>query len=241
MKRLATLALTLSLCLLAHADASARRASSSNMRAASADGIPRARARISRRRRARTNAQPTSAQSKKSSAANPTASPSPTSAKPVATPSATTAAPFPVVTELDIEGLKKLMQRGDDPSKAKPLLVNFWATWCDPCRAEFPDLVRVNDDYKNRGLEFVVVSGDDVSDIKTSVPKFLQEMHATMPAYLLNVLDMGEAINAVDTTWGGELPATYLFDKSGQVAFKHVGRVDTKELRAALDKVLTEK
>ncbi|MCA1816799.1 MAG: TlpA family protein disulfide reductase, partial [Acidobacteria bacterium] len=137
-----------------------------------------------------------------------------------------------------LEGLKKLLQRGDDASKARPLLVNFWATWCDPCRAEFPDLVKVNNDYKDRGLEFVVVSGDEVSEIKTGVPKFLSDMKATMPAYLLNVPDMEAAINTVDATWGGEMPATFLFDKSGQIVFKHFGRVDPKELRAALDKVL---
>jgi thiol-disulfide isomerase/thioredoxin len=216
--RLLTSALALSLCLVAHADATAGR-----------------------------RAQPTGTQDTKQSAARPAASPSPTpappaqtSAKPAAPPAAKTDAPLPVVTELNIEGLKKLFERGD-PSKAKPLLVNFWATWCDPCRAEFPDLVKVDADYKSRGLDFVVVSGDDISDIKTGVPKFLQEMNAQMPAYLLNVLDMSEAINAVDTTWGGEMPATYLFDKSGQVAFKHFGRIDPKELRAALDKVLTQK
>jgi thiol-disulfide isomerase/thioredoxin len=147
-------------------------------------------------------------------------------------------ASLPTVAELDLEGLKKLLARGDDPAKAKPLLVNFWATWCDPCRDEFPDLVKVNNDYKARGLDFAVVSGDDVSEIKTSVPKFLREMRAGMMPYLLNVPDMGEAINVIDPAWGGELPATYLYDRTGHVAFKHFGRVDPTELRAALDKVL---
>ncbi|MDQ3907543.1 MAG: redoxin domain-containing protein [Acidobacteriota bacterium] len=158
-------------------------------------------------------------------------------AKPPAT-SGATASTSPAVTELDLEGLKKLLARGDDPSKAKPLLVNFWATWCDPCRDEFPDLVKIDNDYKTRGLEFASVSGDDVSEIKSAVPQFLRQMHAGMTPYLLNVPDMGEAINLVDPTWGGELPATYLYDRAGRVVFKHFGRVDPKELRAALDKVL---
>jgi thiol-disulfide isomerase/thioredoxin len=154
------------------------------------------------------------------------------------TPNAAPVANAPLVTEVDLEGLKKLLQPGADAAKARPLLVNFWATWCDPCREEFPDLVRVNNDYKDRGLQFVVVSGDDISEIKTGVPKFLAEMKATMPAYLLNVPDMEIAINTVDATWGGEMPATFLYDRAGQVVFKHFGRVDPKELRAALDKVL---
>jgi thiol-disulfide isomerase/thioredoxin len=169
---------------------------------------------------------------------------SPSSAKPSTLPaksSAANAAPAadaPSVTEVDLEGLKKLLQPGADAAKARPLLVNFWATWCDPCRAEFPDLVKVNNDYKDRGLQFVVVSGDDISEIKTGVPKFLAEMKATMRAYLLNVPDMEIAINTVDATWGGEMPATFLYDRRGQIVFKHFGRVDPKELRAALDKVL---
>lgn len=145
---------------------------------------------------------------------------------------------FPVVTELNLDGLKKLLTRGDDAAQAKPLLVNFWATWCDPCRAEFPDLVKVNDDYKARGLEFAVVSADDVAEIKRGVPQFLQQMRARMTPYLLNVPDTGEAVNLIDPAWGGELPATYLYDRAGHLVFKHSGRVDPKELRAALDKVL---
>ena len=134
--------------------------------------------------------------------------------------------PAPTVAEIDLAGLKKLLQPGADAATARPLLVNFWATWCDPCRAEFPDLVKLNDDYRDRGLQFIVVSADDISEIKTGVPKFLQQMKAQMPAYLLNAPDMGEAINAVDTTWGGDMPATYLYDREGHVVFKHFGRVD---------------
>jgi thiol-disulfide isomerase/thioredoxin len=140
-----------------------------------------------------------------------------------------------LVRELDLEGLKKLLRR--EGGKSRPLLVNFWATWCDPCREEFPDLVQINRDYKARGLEFVTVSLDDRSEIRTSVPQFLRQMRAEMPAYLLNVPDPEPAIKWVDAEWGGGLPATYLYDSRGQVVFKHMGRVSAAELRAAIDKV----
>ena len=201
-------------------------------------------AQTSRRRGSARRANATTATKGQPSSSAAPQSPAKTSAKTPATPAKAAAASdappadAPAVTEVDLEGLKKLLQRGDDPEKARPLLVNFWATWCDPCRAEFPDLVKVNNDYKDRGLEFVVVSGDDISEIKSGVPKFLADMKATMPAYLLNVPDMEAAINAVDTEWTGQLPATYLYDRAGRIAFKHFGRVDPKELRAALDKVL---
>ncbi|HVG30710.1 MAG TPA: redoxin domain-containing protein [Pyrinomonadaceae bacterium] len=144
----------------------------------------------------------------------------------------------PKVTEIDLEGLKKLLRRDADPSKAKPLLVNFWATWCDPCRDEFPDLVRIDAEYRDRGLDFALVSGDDISEIKAGVPKFLRRMKAGMPAYLLNVPDMEPAINEVDAAWGGDLPATFLFDREGKIVYKHFGRIDPQEVRAEIDKAL---
>jgi thiol-disulfide isomerase/thioredoxin len=141
--------------------------------------------------------------------------------------------------EIDAEGLKKLLRR--DAKQSRPLLVNFWATWCDPCRDEFPDLVQIDKDYKARGLEFVIVSLDDPADIKTGVVQFLQTMHSSMPAYLLNVVDPEPSIKGVDADWGGGLPATFLFDGQGRVVFKHMGRIQPAELRLALDKTLNVK
>ena len=143
------------------------------------------------------------------------------------------------VREINLDGLKKILQR--DPKDTRPLLINFWATWCDPCRQEFPDLVKVDSDYRSKGLNFVAVSLDDITDIKTAVPKFLNEMKATMPVVLLNVNDPEPAIKAVDDKWDGELPATFLYDKDGKVVFRHFGKIKPDELRAALDKVVVRK
>ena len=142
--------------------------------------------------------------------------------------------PPPVVSEINTEALIALLKRESD----KPLLVNFWATWCDPCREEFPDLVKIDSEYRRLGLDFVTVSLDDPPDIKTKVPKFLQEMKATMPAYLLNVSDPEPAITAVDPKWQGDLPATILYTSGGQIAFKHFGRVNPGELRLAIEKLI---
>ncbi len=147
--------------------------------------------------------------------------------------------PTSPVSLLDGAGIKQLLARGTPPNE-RPLLVNFWATWCEPCRLEFPDLVKIDADYSARGLQFVTISIDDPAELKTGVPKFLRAMRARMPAYLLNVSDSDPVINAVDPEWSGELPATFLFDRHGQIVFKHKGRIKPMDLRAALDKVLND-
>ena len=139
-----------------------------------------------------------------------------------------------VVAPIDTDALKNILSE----QRERPLLINFWATWCDPCRDEFPDLVKIDSEYRPRSMDFITISLDDFSDIKTSVPQFLGSMKANMPAYLLNVADPEPAIDMVDKGWAGSLPATFLFNAKGEVVYKHFGRVDPNELRAAIDKLV---
>jgi thiol-disulfide isomerase/thioredoxin len=145
-----------------------------------------------------------------------------------------------IVRELDLEGLKKLLPR-DGTKDARPLLINFWATWCEPCREEFPDMVSIEADYQKRGLEMLFISLDDPTDIKTVVPQFLREMHGEkLSSYLMNLPEPELAIKEVDPEWKGAiaLPVTFLFDAQGKIVFRHRGRVKPAELRAALDTLI---
>ena len=149
------------------------------------------------------------------------------------------AAKRPEVREINEAGLKSLLEAR--ASKGRILLVNFWATWCVPCREEFPDLVSIEEEFRPQGeeFEFITVSLDDATDIKTSVPGFLAEMRATrMPAYLLNATEPEAAINLVDKTWRGELPATFLFGRRGELFYQHKGRIKPAELRKSINAAL---
>ena len=147
------------------------------------------------------------------------------------------AAAAPKVIEIKEPDLKSLLGAG--ASRERPLLVNFWATWCVPCREEFPDLVEIRGQYGPDTLDFVLVSLDDPSDIGKAVPEFLTEARATgFTSYLLNADDSDAAINLVDPTWSGNLPATFLYDRSGALIFKHNGRIKPAELRDALAEAL---
>jgi thiol-disulfide isomerase/thioredoxin len=144
-------------------------------------------------------------------------------------------APAAAARAINAEELQGLLKRDG----TRPLLVNYWATWCDPCRDEFPDLVKIDGDYRPKGLDFIAITLDDSKDINTEVPKFLRRMRAKMPVYLLNVIDPEPVINAVDSGWSGALPATFLYNGKGEVVFKHFGRVNAAELRTAIDKVMS--
>lgn len=138
---------------------------------------------------------------------------------------------------INAEEMQVLLRRDGN----RPLLVNYWATWCDPCRDEFPDLVKIDEQYRGKGLDFIAITLDDLADLNTAVPKFLREMKAKMPVYLLNVADPEPAINSVDPKWSGALPATFLYNNKGEVVYKHFGRVKTDELRAAIEKLVGSK
>jgi thiol-disulfide isomerase/thioredoxin len=138
-------------------------------------------------------------------------------------------------TAINAEEMQLLLKRDGN----RPLLVNSWPTWCEPCRDEFPDLVKIDDQYRDKGLDFIAITLDDLADLNTAVPKFLSEMKAKMPVYLLNVADPEPAINSVDPKWSGALPATFLYNNKGEVVYRHFGRVKTDELRAAIEKVMS--
>jgi thiol-disulfide isomerase/thioredoxin len=141
----------------------------------------------------------------------------------------------PQVCEIDEAGLKAIL---DESAKTeRRLVINFWATWCVPCRKEFPDLVKIDEEFRGpNDFEFITVSLDDISEIEKGVPEFLAEMRAQkMPAYLLNAKDPEAVIALVDKTWRGELPATFLFGRKGEMLFRHTGPVKAEELRAAIN------
>ena len=147
----------------------------------------------------------------------------------VATPPAKSA----VVTQLNIAGLKKAIT-----PTGRPLLVNFWATWCDPCREEFPDLVKLDAEYKGK-IDFITISLDDLVEINRDVPKFLADMKAEMPAYLLKAEDDDAAIALVSKNFGGALPFTILYKPDGTESYFRQGKVKLEIVRAEIDKLLT--
>lgn len=141
---------------------------------------------------------------------------------------------LPKVTQIDAIALKDLFKR--EGENQKPLLINFWATWCAPCIEEFPDLVEIDNDYKGK-IDFITITLDDVEELNTGVPKFLKRMNAGMPTYLLKTADEGAAISMVYQDWQGGLPFTIFFDGKGAVVYNRQGKIVVSTLRSELDKI----
>ena len=149
-------------------------------------------------------------------------------------PISTVAVNLPKVTQIDTVALKNLVKR--DSENQKPLVVNFWATWCGPCVEEFPDLVKIDEEYRGK-IDFITISMDDLADINTEVPKFLGKMNAKMPAYLLKTNDEEDAINSVTKDWEGGLPFTIIYSPKGEIFYIKQGKIKPLDVRKEIDKV----
>jgi peroxiredoxin len=127
---------------------------------------------------------------------------------------------------VDAEGLKKLsVNAGENYT-----LVNFWATWCGSCVAEFADLQDTFRMYGDRGFSLVTVSAN-TPDEKASVLKFLQRKHATSRNLLFASEDTTALQKAFDPKWESAVPYTVLLAPGGQVLFSTTGSVDMVQLR----------
>ncbi len=101
--------------------------------------------------------------------------------------------------------------------RGKVVLLDFWATWCDPCREEIPHFVELQQKYGNRGLQIIGVSMDDSPE---PVHPFYQRFHMNYPV-VMGTAKTGEL-------YGGilGLPISFLIGRDGRIYAKHIGATD---------------
>ncbi len=119
-----------------------------------------------------------------------------------------------------------------DSWRGRVLVVNFWATWCAPCREEIPEFVRMQDRYGARGLQFVGVAFDQVEAVAT----FAREFHINYPL-LLGGLDT-MALMRESGNRAGVLPYSLVLDRQGNLLDRHPGVLKEAKLEAVIRPLL---
>jgi thiol-disulfide isomerase/thioredoxin len=116
--------------------------------------------------------------------------------------------------------------------RGKVLVVNFWATWCAPCRDEIPALIRVQHKYASNGVQFVGIAIDNVSKVRD----YAKEMRID---YVLLIGGM-ETLGVTEDLGNraGVLPFTVVLDRAGKVAYAHAGALTEALLGVVLTPLL---
>lgn len=121
-----------------------------------------------------------------------------------------------LVEKIDKPRLEKIIKERN----GKVLLLNIWATWCVPCREEFPDLVKIHKALGKEKVEVIGISIDFTEDIKSKVIPFLKKQKADFVNYIADFKNDEELINMINREWNGAIPATIIYNTQGDmVAF----------------------
>jgi cytochrome c biogenesis protein CcmG/thiol:disulfide interchange protein DsbE len=144
--------------------------------------------------------------------------------------------PAPPFTLEDLSGKKISLA----DYKGRALAINFWATWCAPCKIETPWLIDLRNRYAAQGFEVLAISADDIdrknpgkfSDEKQEIARFVQRMHMTYPV----LIDGG----SISEPYGGldALPTTFFVDRNGIVVAAQMGITSKDELDRYIKKAL---
>jgi peroxiredoxin len=121
----------------------------------------------------------------------------------------------------------------------KVLLVNLWATWCQPCRRETPELVRLHKEYQDRGLEMVGLSTEDPVQSAQSVQQFVQQFQVDYP---VGWATRDVAIALMQLTGRSSIPQSFIITRDGRIRKQFVGFDPTKTpplLKQAIEEALT--
>jgi thiol-disulfide isomerase/thioredoxin len=148
--------------------------------------------------------------------------------------SAAPAATGPVVEIVPAE-LPAIMSAVRAPG-AKAVLLNVWASWCEPCREEMPGLLRYHREHKASGLRLVLVSADGKAG-QRDAEQFLASLGVDFRSYI-KVGDDMDFINALDRRWDGTIPASFAYDGAGKPFAFWSGQVTYQQLERKLDPIL---
>jgi len=142
----------------------------------------------------------------------------------------------PAFTLQDLNGNKVSLSA----YKGRPLVVDFWATWCGPCKVEIPWFEKLHDQYQSQGLEIIGISADDLDKDdpaklfteKRDIADFASKMHMNYPVLLDGA--------SLENQYGGldALPTTFFIDRNGKIVASTIGLAPRDEIEANIKKAI---
>ena len=136
---------------------------------------------------------------------------------------------------IDAQGYVKVVQE----HRGKPLLMTFWATWCEPCRDEYPMLNELAKQYGPKGLQVVGVNFNDDGDL-ILMRRFIARYKPVFPNYRKKHGDEAGFTQAVWPDWNGALPVSFLYDKDGKQVGRVLGASNRETYEAAIRQLLSD-
>jgi thiol-disulfide isomerase/thioredoxin len=135
---------------------------------------------------------------------------------------------------IDAQGYQELVEQ----YRGKPLLVTFWATWCEPCRDEYPMLNELAKEYAPKGLHVVGVNLDDDGDL-ILMRRFIARYNPVFPNFRKKKGGEADFTQAVLPGWNGAIPASVFYAKDGRQIGHLVGENNRDTYEAAIRTVLS--
>jgi thiol-disulfide isomerase/thioredoxin len=116
--------------------------------------------------------------------------------------------------------------------QGRVVVLNFFATWCPPCKAELPGFIKVTREYEGKDVEFVFV---DIQEDKKTIESFLKEQNFTEISPLLDITGEVSGLYAVRG-----IPATFIIDQEGNLVTSHEGYMDEAGLKTAIEGAMAQ-
>ena len=134
---------------------------------------------------------------------------------------------------IDAQGYQKLLDR----YHGKAVLITFWATWCEPCRDEYPMLNELAKQYAPKGLSVVGVNLDQDGDL-ILMRRFMVRYKPVFPNYRKKAGGEDAFVTAVLPGWNGTIPASFFYSKDGRQIGHFVGATNRETYDAAIRALL---
>ena len=131
----------------------------------------------------------------------------------------------PEVSEITIDELNDKIKNRE----GRVLLINIWATWCVPCKEEFPDMIKISDKYGEK-IEVVGISIDYPDEVESKIIPFLNKLKPNFINYVNGENDTERFINNLRPDWSGAIPATFFYDSEGKQFLFYEVKMSFKEI-----------